>query len=221
MRVTAWNRPRADVEESLGMLARMSPDLVALQECRLPAGSSDSVVWRGDYPPQGSAVVSTSAALPIEPIEIPCLHPTVVPVVVQAPEPFMFAGVWTHPDYNRVAWEAMSACAAAADGMPLVAAGDFNSSPRVQGQERQSEQFLDRMRDELGLVSAYHHFTGEAFGEETRATHYWLRKESNPFYLDYCFLPIEWASRVTGVSVGSFADWRQSDHRPVTVEFDI
>ena len=48
------------------------------------------------------------------------LHPTVVPVVVQAPQPFVFVGVWTHPDYNKVAWEAMTACVAAADGMTVV-----------------------------------------------------------------------------------------------------
>ena len=172
MRVTTWNRPRAEIEDSRALLARLSADLVALQECRRPDGDSPSVIWRGDLEQQGAAVVSTSPALPIEAIEIPSLHPTVVPVVVQAPQPFVFVGVWTHPPFNAVAWEAMTACVAAADGMPVVAAGDFNSSPSVVGQERKSPRFLQRMRDELGLVSAYHHVHGEAHGAETRATYY-------------------------------------------------
>ena len=180
MRVTSWNCYRgAKTDGSLALLAPLRADLVALQECRRPAAEDASVIWRGADPCQGAAVVSTSPALPIEAIEIPSLHPTVVPVVVQAPEPFVFVGVWTHPDYNVVAWKAMTACVAAADGMPVVAAGDFNSSPSVVGQERASPRFLQRMRDELGLVSAYHHFHDEAPGAETRATYY-FQCSTNP-----------------------------------------
>ncbi len=219
MRVTSWNCYRgAKTDGSLALLAPLRPDLVALQECRRPPGDDASVIWRGSDPIQGAAVVSTSPALPIEAIEIPSLHCTVVPVIVQAPQPFVFVGVWTHPPYNTVAWEAMTACVAAADGMPVVAAGDFNSSPRVVGQELESPQFLQRMRDELGLVSAYHHVHGEAPGEETRATHYHQWNESKPFHLDYCFVPEPWLGRLAGVEVGSFADWPQSDHRPLTVD---
>ena len=218
MRVTSWNRPKAEIEGSRALLAPLGADLVALQECRRPDGDSPSVIWRGKHEQQGASVVSTSEALPVEPIEIPSLHPTVVPVVVQAPEPFVFVGVWTHPPFNKVAWSAMTACVAAADGLPVVAAGDFNSSPRVQGQERDSERFLERMREELGLVSAWHHCTGEAHGEETRATYYHLRKESDPFHIDYCFLPETWMDRLTGVEVGTFGGWPQSDHRPLTVD---
>lgn len=221
MRVTAWNCSRgADVDEFLALLEPLDADLVTLQECRRPDGDDAAVVWRGDDPLQGSAVVSTSEALRIEAIEIPSLHPTVVPVVVQAPEPFVFVGVWTHPPYNEVAWGSMTACVDAADGLPVVAAGDFNSSPGVQGQERSSAEFLQRMRDELGLVSAYHHLTGEAYGEETRATYYHQWNESRPFHIDYCFLPETWASWLTDVSIGSYADWPRSDHRPLSVNFD-
>ena len=220
MRVTTWNcwRWGAEIEGFLALLGPLGGDLVALQECRRPAAEDPSVSWRGTHPLKGAAVVSTSPALPIEAIEIPSLHPTVVPVVVQAPEPFVFVGVWTHPPYNPVAWKAMTACVAAADGMPVVAAGDFNSSPSVVGQERASPRFLQRMRDELGLVSAYHHFHGEAPGAETRATHYFLFNESRPFHLDYCFLPETWLGHLAGVEVGSFAAWPQSDHRPLTVD---
>ncbi|MCY4615281.1 MAG: hypothetical protein OXC71_02675 [Chloroflexi bacterium] len=222
MRVTTWNRPRAEIQDSLDLLAPLGADLVALQECRRPDGDSPSAVWRGEYEPQGSAVVG-SGALPIEPIEIPSLHPTVVPVVVQGREPFVFVGVWTHPPYNEVAWTAMKASwdEAVRRSLPMVAAGDFNSSPRVQGQERKSPQFVQRMHDDLGLVSAWHHFTGEALGEETCATYYHLQKESDPFHIDYCFLPETWVGRLTGVEVGSFADWPKSDHKPLTVDLDV
>ena len=54
-------------------------------------------------------MVSTEAALRLEFVETPSLRPTIVPVVVQAPQPFVFVGVWTHPPYNAVAWTAMTA----------------------------------------------------------------------------------------------------------------
>ena len=168
-----------------------------------PSGQcSASVIWRGTNPSEkGVGVVSAEATRRLEFVEIPSLHPTVVPVRVQAPQPFVFVGVWTHPDpdYNTVAWEAMKACVAAADGLPVVAAGDFNSSSGVQGQERDSPWFLQHLRDELGLVSAYHHLSGESHGEETRASHYWLWKEANPFHIDYCFVAEAWVDRLTGV----------------------
>ena len=190
MRVTSWNCLCGDVSDRLSELAPLRSDLITLQECRRPASDSASVIWRGTIPSKGVAVVSTKATLRLEFVEIPSLHPTVVvPVRVQAPQPFVLVGVWAHPDYNKVAWEAMTACVAAADGLPVVAAGDFNSSPSVKGQERTSPRFLQRMRDELGLVSAYHHFFGESHGEETRASYYQGKKS---FHIDYCFVPEAW-----------------------------
>ena len=114
----------------------------------------------------------------------------------------------------------MEACVAAAKGLPVVAAGNFNSSPSVQCQERASQRFLQRMRDDLGLVSAYHHYSGESHGEETRASYYHGKKEAKPFHIDYCFVPEAWVDRLTGVDVGGFAAWPQSDHRPLTVDFE-
>ena len=135
----------------------------------------------------------------------------------------MFVGVWTHEPFIKVAWEAVTACADEAKrrGLPVVAAGDFNISQCVVDQKHKAPQFLEGMRDKLGLVSAYHHSTREAHGEETRATYYHLRKESDPFHIDYCFLPETWMDRLTGVEVGTFEEWPESDHRPLTVDIDV
>jgi len=225
MRVTSWNCQHLfgrgkDIDRCMGLLSRLDADLVTLQECRRRDAHDPSIIWRGENDDLGTAVVSTSASLPIERIEIPGLHPTVVPVVVHAAEPFVFVGVWTHEPFNKVAWDAMAACEAAADDLdlPMVAAGDFNSSPCVQGQERASREFLGRMRDELGLVSAYHRFHDVDPCDEPHATYYHQRKKDKPFHIDYCFVPETWADRLTGVEVGTFEEWRESDHRPLTVD---
>lgn len=245
MRVTTWNCYRGKtVDRGLALLAPLRADLVTLQECVRPKGESTSVIWRDTHredvaaetvsescegtsviwrgsdrdPQAGTAVVSTQAALRLEAINIPNLHSTVVPVRVHAPQPFVFVGVWTHPPYNSVAWEAMSACVDRSDGLPVVAAGDFNSSPGVQGQKTASTEFLKRMQCELGLISTYHHLSGEDYGSETRASYYFQWKESAPFHLDYCFVPEGWKDRLEGVEVGTFEDWPESDHRPLTVD---
>ena len=224
MRVTTWNCYQGKhIDHCRDALRGLGAHLIALQEPREPKIGDPSAIWRGDDPLLGSAVVSTSPALPIEALAISPLHSTVVPVVVEAERPFVFVSVWTHPKYHEVAWDAMRACAAEADrlGMPVVAAGDFNVSPGVGGQEHTAPRFRDRVRDELGLVSAYHHFTGEAFGEEASATYYHQWKQSSPFHIDYCFLPEAWLDRLTRVEVGSFEDWTQSDHRPLTVDLGV
>ena len=219
MRLTTWNCFRGKTpDHCLELLEPLRADLITLQECSRPDGDDTSVIWRGTDPAYGTAVVSTQAAVQLKSISIPSLDPLVVPVRVHAPRPFVFVGVCTHRPYNAVAWEAMSACVAASEGLPVVAAGDFNSSPGVSGQARASAQFLERMRNELGLVSVYHHFFGEKHGVETRATFYHHWKESKPFHIDYCFIPEGWVDRLAGVEVGTFAAWRQSDHRPLTVD---
>ena len=64
MRITSWNGLCGDVSRRLSDLAPLRSDLITLQECRRPASDSASVIWRGDIPYQGVAVVST---------EVPCV----------------------------------------------------------------------------------------------------------------------------------------------------
>ena len=226
MRLTNWNcAPGKNIAQCLSWTAPLDADLLTLQECKRPAGNDPLVIWRGANTKQGAAVISRRSDLKLEPLDIPSLHRTVVPAVVHGPTPFLFVGVWTHEPFIEVAQASMTACVAAANGRPVVAAGDFNISPKVTGQERKSHRFLDWMRDELGLVSAYHQFFGETLGEETRATYYFQWKESKPFHLDYCFVPKSWSSRISSVEVGTYAEWRWtrdnrplSDHCPLTVE---
>ena len=113
----------ADVNCVLALLPPLRADLVTLQECSRPDGNEAAVFWRGTNPRQGVAVAVTQAGLRLKSVEIPSLHPTVVPVVVHAPRPFMFVGVWTHPPYNAVAWAAMTAA-------PVPDPPALRSSPR-------------------------------------------------------------------------------------------
>ena len=221
MRLTTWNCEKGkgnDIDQCLSQIEPLDADLVALQECRRPSRNDPSVVWRGRNPKLGTAVISRRAELKLEPLAIPSPRPSVIPVVVQGPAPFLFVGVWTQKPYIEVAQAAMKACADVPHGLPIVAAGDFSISPAVSRKRQKSLRFLDWMRDELGLVSAYHEFSGETPGEETQPTYYHHWAESKPFHIDYCFLPESWSSRISSVDVGTYADWQTSDHRPLTVD---
>ena len=71
-------------------------------------------------------------------------------------------------------------------------------------------------------VLAYHYFFNEAPGKETQPTHFHQGKQDRPFHLDYCFVPSDWASRITSVHVGGFSEWCAiSDHVPLVVDVDV
>ena len=88
---------------------------------------------------------------------------------------------------------------------------------------RQAQLFRELLGfvGELGLVSAYHELSGEAFGDESRSTRFHQRKPNPTFHIDYCFVPREWASRVTRIEIGTMTDWLPlSDHMPLILDIE-
>lgn len=103
---------------------------------------------------------------------------------------------------------------------PTVIMGDFNSNASwkegILWRERMSAT------EALGLVSAYHAFTGEDFGHESRPTHFFHGSLTSTRHIDYCFVPEAWVPRITNVVVGPHSEWSPfSDHAPVLVDLDI
>lgn len=109
----------------------------------------------------------------------------------------------------------------------VVLADDFNHNviwDRPGVPAKGHTRTITAARD-VGLVSAYHAWTGEAFGAETQPTHYWRDRKADGFtyHIDYAFVPEEWSARMTECSVGDFTTWvgsRLSDHVPLTIEVD-
>ena len=65
----------------------------------------------------------------------------------------------------------------------------------------------------MGLVSSYHDRTGEALGNETKATYYHQFKESQSFFIDYTFTNIP----IKSYELGEW-DKMLSDHVPQFIE---
>jgi endonuclease/exonuclease/phosphatase family metal-dependent hydrolase len=69
------------------------------------------------------------------------------------------------------------------------------------------------------LVSAYHAFNKVEHAREKHATYYHQFKTTQPWHIDYCFVPAAWVNGLTNVQVLNGKIWaRHSDHRPLIVD---
>lgn len=102
-----------------------------------------------------------------------------------------------------------------------VVIGDFNSNTIWDHLHRRSvthSRIVQRL-DEAGLVSVYHHLTGEAQGKETVATHAFRRDPGNTFHIDYCFATERLLGPGASVTIPPVEDWiKCSDHGPLVVD---
>lgn len=220
MRLTSWNCLHGRPRERLDRLLSLESDIVVLQECRRPAAAGRSL-WSGIPEKKGVLIAPVGQAVALEPVCVQGLPPTVLPVVVHATTPFILIGMWAQKEisYAHMALASLRPILGGVHGLPLVVAGDFNVSPLVIGQRRQAGEFFREMREEFGLVSAYHVAHDVEPGAELHPTFYMNGRQDRPFHLDYCFVPESWTGRIRDVRVGSYAGWQDSDHRPVTVDF--
>ncbi len=146
-----------------------------------------------------------------------------VPLEVRAEDrEFQVVAVWTAVTADsktsyRQAHEGLDRYAEWIAAKGTIVLGDFNANASYGNGKHWVD--LAKRLESLGLVSAYHKFFGEAFGAETRPTHFAKGKEARPFHLDYVFVPAAWVSHVANVDVGTYESWsKHSDHMPVTVD---
>ena len=112
-------------------------------------------------------------------------------------------------------------------GQPLVMAGDFNSNViwNPTAGHRKPLQHIAACED-VGLVSAYHSWTGDEQGAEREPTIYWRNRtiDGPRYHIDYAFVPRRLAARISSMQVGTHADWvatGRSDHVPLVFDFDL
>ena len=204
----------------------IAPDVAVVQECAQPTAESDQCLWFGDNARQGIAVI---AAGDYRLRRLPTANDVpryVFPIEVTGPISFSLLAVWskgrqTFP-YVRGVVRATELYRDLIEGGPTVLTGDLNSNAiwDATHPKDQNHSALVDVLSEMGLVSAYHRFFGEAQGKETRPTHYFHWTDDHPFHIDYCFVPEPWIADLRRVDVGSYEFWKEhSDHRPLVVEF--
>jgi exodeoxyribonuclease-3 len=226
LRLVTWNCCRGPFEAKAEALAPLNPDIAILQEAPRPKGKdTPQRLWFGGPRGVGIAVLAFNGYTVARASRSPSDTDPVRAVRVGGRADFNLLAVWGRADtrYIRGVYDRMLGHVRFARKRPTVLAGDLNSNtiwdrPRVP---MNHTRFVAWMRDELGLVSAYHEHYDEAHGEESRPTYYFLWNRRKPFHIDYCFVPEAWRPRVRSVEIGGYEAWSKlSDHRPVTVEVD-
>lgn len=225
MRLVTWNCCRGPFLKNASLLDPLAPDIAVIQECARPLTQTDQCLWFGDNPRQGIAVLANGPyrirALPVK----RAVPRYVFPVEVSGPVNFLLIAVWAKKNqeypYVEGVLRAVKRYRHLFTQYPTVLTGDLNSNAIWDSSHAEglSHSSLVNTLADLGLVSSYHHFFGEAHGKEKQPTYYFQWKKERPFHLDYCFIPEEWTPNLRSVEVGSYVNWKErSDHRPMLVE---
>ena len=182
-------------------------------------------MWFGTNPAHG---VGLTARLPFTVTvgpSSPKLDHTAFPAVVEGPIPFHLLAIWAlpRPSYVRAVLRALEVYADFLKSAPSIVVGDFNCFPEWRGKapSKAHVELAHRLRDDFALLSAYHVAPGYDPAVPDTPTYFFRWAESQPFHIDYCFIPASWRDAVRSVRVGAFAEeeWG-SDHRPVLVDLD-
>jgi hypothetical protein len=225
MRLVTWNACKGLFNRKVPLIDRLVADIAVVQEIARPGEDTEQTLWFGDNVRQGLAVVAR------EPFRLRRLPQQqgapkyVIPVAVDGPVPFVLFAVWTQREsrskrYVRAAMAAIEMYASTFQENRVVLLGDFNSNAiwdTHHPADRNHSAMVARLTAH-GLVSAYHHYSGEPHGQEKEPTFFLHWNEGKPYHIDYCFLPRQWAGGIQ-VEIGSSAAWREhSDHRPLVVD---
>ena len=223
--VVAFNVHHGEYRSTVARLIQLHPKILVLPECCKPAthGNGD-VVWFGENPRKGVAVVARDGWRVEKAPEDRRVPNSVYPVTVRGPETFNLLAVWAmkRPTYMKAVLEGVKTYSAFLKSAPSIIVGDFNSHKRWDANDRKaSHSVLEKyLREEFGLVSAFHQAAirdGRTM-ETPTYYHYWRR--TNPFHIDYCFFPESWVNRLGKVLISDFSSFaNESDHRPLAVEF--
>lgn len=211
MRLITWNCCRGDMSSKLDALRRFAPDVVVLQEAK-PQARELGGQFLEFVPGIGVATFRCDGG------EMTRVRASAnkcgLTVTLDGPRGSIdIVNIWAHP-LKRYADAVLDVVRASPRKRTAIFAGDFNVDATSRGYKA-----LIAELDARNVRSAYHHFHNVAHGAEAHATHYFLRKESRPFHVDFCFAPQSLAVR--SVEVGSYAEWGHlSDHVPVVVDLD-
>jgi exodeoxyribonuclease-3 len=234
-RLVVWNCNMA-LHAKHERLLSLRPDVAVVPECaepdilrrKAPDFRFADCEWRGSGKDKGLGVFTFGdLRLRLHQSWEPRFH-LFLPVEVRGPATFNLLAVWAFSTRapERVAPNPATTAAAVAHyapflaAAPAVVAGDFNASVFWDASKRyESFAGLDASLGALGLVSAYHAAGGHALGAEPAPTLFWQKKVTQPFHIDYAYIPRAWTSRVREASIGGAGEWlAHSDHAPLVVE---
>jgi Endonuclease/Exonuclease/phosphatase family len=228
VRIVSWNCQMGFRGAKLDALLALSPDLMVVQECaetdvRALIGEGFAVIWEGENPHKGHAVVARKGLrISLDPCHDPELA-YFLPVNVQSPEEdLQLLAIWAFNHRAKTAkrWpldEALAHYMPFFGGRSAVVVGDFNNHLQWDTPTR---PIFQRSLDVLAsgeLRSSWHHVHGKRHGDEGRGTIYWYRHVDKPYHIDYCFVSSDIS--IDAAEIGLPRAWLSlSDHCPLVVD---
>jgi exonuclease III len=237
MKIITWNCNMA-FRKKAAFILPLKPDILVVPECehpdKLKFASSvkppTAIFWHGTNVNKGIGVFSYSKyRFKLHDCHNPAFR-HVLPLMVTGGEvDFTLFAIWAHnPDdkdgqYVTQVWKAIHYYDDLLKSQPSVLAGDFNSNtiwdrPKREGNHSAVVQKLAKKK----ILSTYHEFYKQQQGKEKHATWFMYRHQDKPYHLDYCFASDYFMQKLVKVQVGTWKKWSAySDHKPLTVTFDI
>ena len=224
MQLTTWNCCRGKPEIKLPPLLMIDPDIVAIQETAKPAGAlGRTQAWYGDNPHQG-LLAATYHDFRLEPVSRRrTIAKFFFPLRVTGAARFNLLNVWVKPSigpgrYMETLLRGITAYRDFINSGHTIVLGDLNSAAYFGPRHL---EFVEMMRKEFGLHSAYHEYFAVKHGDETHFTYFDRTQYRRPYHLDYCFIPGSWLGKLNRVEVGQHKVWSKlSDHMPLTIELN-
>lgn len=222
IRLVTWNCCRGDYLKKRDAISELAPDLAIVQEAKKGNLAEFPDLWHGPALNNGLAVITGPGVdAKIAPLDESVLW-SIIPLKISGIMKFHLLGVWTRQEqgYMNSLKRALNTYRNFITAAPTVVMGDFNCSVKWDNSSAGFSPLAELLETDFGLKSAYHSFFGEKYGEESKPTLYFRWNVSDPFHIDYCFVPASW--NVTSVDVGSYEKWSSlSDHRPLITEVEF
>jgi endonuclease/exonuclease/phosphatase family metal-dependent hydrolase len=228
LRLIAWNCHHGSLSSRLAALASFSPAIVFLQECRpveTLAVMNPFVIQRVNDR-KGIALASLDSTYSLARLRLRANRGRAVACArVTGPVSFIALGIWSQgPRYVDDVMRTLDAYSSILSSGSTVVMGDLNSGSNLTRQKsinKGHSRIVAALADR-GLVSAYHAFHGVDHGEEAHPTYHHQRKASNPWHIDFCFVPAGWVVNVIRVDVLDGKEWAAtSDHLPLMVDVRV
>src|SRR5262245_39889668 len=220
VRFITWNCRSGSLDVRLAQLGKYKPDVVFLQEC---APTEHTACACRVNARKSIALVSASPDFQLSPLTVSVTAGRAsVAASFEGRHAFSVIGIWGQlPNYVDDVLRTLDAHAARLREGRAIVMGDFNSGIKLRGRRTVSagHQKIVNACSALGLVSAYHAFNNVEHAREKHATYYHQYKSTQPWHIDYCFVPTAWLKGLVNVRVLNGKIWADhSDHRPLIVD---
>jgi exodeoxyribonuclease-3 len=237
MKIITWNCNMA-FRKKANYILKHSPDILVVPECEHPdklkfekgTPIPTDIFWHGANSNKGLGVFSYSSyKFRLLDIHNPAFKNIFPLEVTGAKFHFTLFAIWANNpqdkdgQYVTQVWKAIRHYDSLLSSSKTILAGDFNSNTIWDRPSRigNHSDVVERLGSKK-IFSTYHSFFAQAQGKEKHPTFFTYRHKDKPYHLDYCFASEDLIKKITKVEVGKYKDWtRYSDHKPLSVTFDI